>query len=62
MLWMNRWSDTSGGMQRAKSGSDGPGYGSGVDVAVAYPGERNYDARFLGVGLKFFSKGGHVPL
>ena len=49
-------------MQGAKSGSDGPGYGSGADVAVAYPGERTYDARFLGVGLKLFSKGGHVPL
>ena len=59
---MNRWSDISGGMQGAKSGSDGPGYGSGADVAVAYPGERNDDARFLGVGLKLFSKGGHVPL
>ena len=49
-------------MQGAKSGSYGPGYGSGTDVAVAYPGERNDDARFLGVGLKLFSKGGHVPL
>ena len=49
-------------MQGAKSGSYGPGYGSGTEVAVAYPGERNDDARFLGVGLKLFSKGGHVPL
>ena len=62
MLWMNRWSDTSGGMQGAKSGSDGPGYGSGADVAVANPWERNYDARFLGGGLKLFPKGGHVSL
>ena len=49
-------------MQGGKSGSYGPGYGSGADVAVAYPGERNDDARFLGDGLKFFCKGGHVPL
>ena len=62
MLWMNRWSDTSGGMQEVKSGSDGPGYGSGADLAVAYPWERNDDARFLGVGLKLFPKGGHVSL
>ena len=49
-------------MQGAKSGSYDSGYGSGADVAVAYPGQRKDDARFLGVGLKLFSKGGHVPL
>lgn len=62
MLRKNRWSDISGGTQVAKGGSGGPGYGSGSDVVVAHPGERNDDVRFLGVGLKFFSKGGHMPL
>ena len=62
MLRMNRWSDISGEMQGAKSGSDGPGYGSGADVAAAYPGERNDDDWFLGIGLKLFSKDGHAPL
>ena len=62
MLRMNRWSIISDGMQGAKRGSYGPGYGSRSDVAVAYPGERNDGVRFLGVGFTLFSKGGHVPL